>query len=125
MRNHSWKTCLSINLERGEVSMFTKNINREVVFQAIQYIEDNERFDSQKPRKYDLYYDSNYYSPSCVIMFAYGFANREELIPTPNYFADIEVNQFLIDLGFEIVERKAIHDIFDPYTQFFSGSWGN
>jgi len=123
--------------------MLIKNLSREDVSKAMQYVKEThiqawEQIDSYEPRKYDLYFDGYLYSPSLIIYYAYGLAYREELIPAPDCFAEVEANQLLINLGFEILERKAkrnlikyetynreeIHDIFDPYTVFFSGSWG-
>ena len=82
--------------------MIPKNIDRQAILDAIEYIDDNGVPKSRLSRTYDVKYNGRYYPPKYVISLANKMTTGKELEPFM-FNGGTETNNFLEKLGFEIV----------------------
>jgi len=83
--------------------MIPKNICREHVLKAIKEIERDGVLGGRESKKFQLFYNGEYYPPKYVISLANKYANGLKLDPS-EFSGGQEVNRFLERLGFEVVE---------------------
>ena len=84
--------------------MIPKNIGRVEILQAIQEIDKNGVPRKRESRKHSVQYNGRLYPPKYLISIANKFANGEELLP--GLFSGgygHETNEFLENLGFEVI----------------------
>lgn len=89
---------------RGFV-LIPKNITREHVLEAIREIKGKRVPYHRESTKFSLSYDNRGYPPKYVVSLANKFANGTELDPL-QFSGGNETNNFLQELGFEIVEKS-------------------
>lgn len=87
--------------------MIPKNINREHIIKAIEEIEKVGIPDDRISKKFLLEYNGKYYPPKYTISLANKYANGKELDPQ-EFSGGTETNDFLKDLGFNIVKVSEI-----------------
>ncbi|MFH8120317.1 MAG: hypothetical protein QXS37_05950 [Candidatus Aenigmatarchaeota archaeon] len=85
--------------------MIPKNINREHIIKAIEEIKKVGIPDGRSSKKFLLEYNGKYYPPKYTISLANKYANGKELDPQ-KFSGGKETNDFLKDLGFNIVKKK-------------------
>ena len=84
--------------------MIPKNIEREHVIKAIEEIKRNGIPKCRNSKKFLLKFNGEYYPPKYVISLANKYANGEILDPA-QFSGGKETNDFLRNLGFNIIER--------------------
>lgn len=82
--------------------MIPKNIDRDAILEAIQYIDENGVPKNRLSRTYNLIYKGRSYPPKYLISVANRLVNGRELEPF-NFGGGVETNGFLEKLGFEIL----------------------
>ncbi len=80
------------------------NIFREHVFQAMLKIKREGIPNHRNPRQWGLRYEYEIYPCKLIISWANLYANGVELDPNPNNFQAQMANDYLVNLGFEIIE---------------------
>ena len=85
--------------------MIPKNIEREHAIKAIEEIKRNGIPKDRNSRKFLLEFDGKYYPPKYVVSLANKYANGEILDPT-QFSGGKETNDFLRNLGFNIIKRS-------------------
>ena len=83
--------------------MIPKNIKREHVIKAIEEIKRNGIPKGRDSKKFLLKFNGEYYPPKYVISLANKYANGEMLDPA-QFSGGKETNDFLRNLGFDIIE---------------------
>ena len=83
--------------------MIPKNIKREHVIKAIEEIKRNGIPKGRDSKKFLLKFNGEYYPPKYVISLANKYANGEMLDPA-QFSGGKETNNFLRNLGFDIIE---------------------
>ena len=83
--------------------MIPKNIRREHIIKAIEEIERNGIPKGRNSKKYLLEFNGKHYPPKYVISLTNKYANSEILNPS-QFSGGKETNDFLRNLGFNIVE---------------------
>jgi len=84
--------------------MIPDNISKEHVLKAILNINNNGIEKKRKSKSYQLKYNNELYPPKYLISLANKYANNEILEPD-TFSGGAETNNFLIRLGFEIVNK--------------------
>ncbi|WP_426355502.1 HNH endonuclease [Exiguobacterium sp. R-39] len=97
------------------------NINRKHVISAIQKINVEGIPERRNATGYDLLYKGMYYPPKYIISIANIFANGEEY-PANFFYGGKKTNDFLRNLGFDIVKRKNEQDNDEVNTWIFQGN---
>jgi hypothetical protein len=87
--------------------MIPENIKSEHILKAIQEAERSEIPRERSSEKYELKYNGKHYPPKYIISIANKYANRKELYIS-QFQKDEEVNNFLISLGFNVVNKQAL-----------------
>ena len=82
--------------------MIPRNISTDSVLKSIAHIEQNGIPKERHSVKWSLKHEDQLYPPKYVISIANMFENGEELVPE-KFSGGPETNQFLENLGFEIV----------------------
>jgi len=95
--------------------MIPKNIKREHVIKAIEEIKRNGIPKGRNSRKFLLELDGKYYPSKYVISLANKYANGETLDPA-QFSGGKETNEFLRNLGFNIVELSTPKKIIKPFS---------
>ncbi|MEX2752604.1 MAG: hypothetical protein Q6366_012080, partial [Candidatus Freyarchaeota archaeon] len=83
--------------------MIPRNINREHIIKAMGEIRKIGVSEGRSSKKFLLEYEGEFYPPKYTISLANKYANGEELDPQ-EFSGGAETNDFLKDLGFNIVE---------------------
>jgi hypothetical protein len=84
--------------------MINKQVRRQHILEALEYIEKNKVPLNRRSTKYDLYYNGKTYPPKYGLSIATKFATGKELEPKIFNGGD-ETNSFLNSLNFEIREK--------------------
>ena len=95
--------------------MIPKNIEREHVIKAMEEIKRNGIPKDRNSRKFLLEFDGKYYPPKYVVSLANKYANGEILDPA-QFSGGKETNDFLRNLGFNIIERSKAKKIIKPFS---------
>lgn len=82
--------------------MIPKNIDRQAVLSAIQFIDENGIPKTRLSRTYNLKYNGRLYPPKYLISIANKIVNGNELKPF-DFGGGVETNGFLRKLGFEVI----------------------
>ncbi len=85
--------------------MISENIKKADVLKALKEIAINGIPNKRKSRKYHLKYEDKYYPPKYVLSIANKFVTGKEL-PSSEFYGGSESNDFLVNLGFKIVEGQ-------------------
>jgi hypothetical protein len=80
------------------------NILREHVFQAMLKIKREGIPNRRNPRQWALLYENEIYPCKLLISWSNIYANGVELDPNPNNFQAHMANDYLLNLGFDIIE---------------------
>ena len=94
--------------------MIPKNIKREHVIKAIEEIKRNGILKGRNSKKFLLEFNGEYYPPKYVISLANKYANGEILAPA-QFNGGKETNDFLRNLGFNIIELSTGNKIIKPF----------
>ena len=95
--------------------MIPKNIEREHIIKAIEEIKRNGVPKGRNSRKFLLEFDGEYYPPKYVISLANKYANGE-ILDSAQFSGGKETNDFLRNLGFNIIERSKAKKIIKPFS---------
>ncbi len=93
--------------------MIPKNIKKEHIIEAIAEIKKVGISEGRNSRKYLLEYDGGYFPPKFVISLANKYANSE-LLDSQEFNGGVETNNFLKNLGFNVVEEPSKISITKP-----------
>lgn len=80
------------------------NIRREHIFQAMLKIKKDGVPAGRGARQWALNYEGDIYPCKLLISWSNIYANGEELDPNPNNFQTYMAQNYLTDLGFNIVQ---------------------
>lgn len=80
------------------------NIQREHVFQAMLKTQWEGVPPHRGIRTYALSYENHFFPVKLIISWSNIYANGEELDPDPNNFNSIMANNYLNNLGFNVVQ---------------------
>jgi hypothetical protein len=117
-----------------------KSIEPKHILQAIEKIDVEGVPEQYHSTKFDLLFEGKRYPPKYVISLAHIFVNGE-IWTVDNFSGGIETNDFLTNLGFQIVDKKfavkplnlyedytreEVQKVFAPNDKFTrgAGSWG-
>ena len=95
--------------------MIPKNIEREHIIKAIEEIKRNGVPKGRNSRKFLLEFDGEYYPPKYVISLANKYANGE-ILDSAQFSGGKETNDFLRNLGFNIIERSKAKKIIKSFS---------
>lgn len=79
------------------------NINRENIFQAMLKIQREGIPIGRQPRQWAVQYEGEIYPCKLLISWANIYANGAELDPNPNNFQTYMAQDYLTNLGFNII----------------------
>ena len=80
------------------------NIKREHIFEAMLKIKREGIPTRRGPRQWALSYENETFPCKLLISWGNLYANGEELDPNPNNFQAYMANEYLANLGFQIIE---------------------
>jgi len=95
--------------------MIPKNIKRDYVIKAMEEIKRNGIPKGRNSRKFLLEFNGEYYPPKYVISLTNKYANGEILNPA-QFSGGRETNDFLRNLGFNIIELSTAKKIIKPFN---------
>jgi hypothetical protein len=84
--------------------MIPKNIRKEHIIKAIEDIDKNGVPKRRESKKFYLLHNGNHYPPKYVVALANEFINGY-FLDSDEFGGGVETNNFLRDLGFEIIDR--------------------